>query len=132
MKFHTQCLLVRLALLVITSRTAHAATIAWTNTSGGNWSVAANWNPNQTPGAGDTADITNNGTYTVTLDVSATVGGLILGGASGTQTLTNSASTLTLTNASIVKTNGNLNLGGGTLSGSGLLVAPVRHGGGPA
>ena len=122
MKFHTQCLLVRLTLLVITSRTAHAATIAWTNTSGGNWSVAANWNPNQTPGAGDTADITNNGTYTVTLDVSATVGGLILGGASGTQILTNSGSTMTLTNASIVKTNGNLNLGGGTLSGSGLLT----------
>ena len=117
-----QCLLVRLALLVITSSAAHSATIAWTNTSGGNWSVAANWNPNQTPGAGDTADITNNGTYTVTLDVNATVDGVILGGASGTQTLTNGGSALTQTHASMVKPNGNIDLGGGTLSGSGLLT----------
>jgi len=28
-----------------------AATIAWTNTAGGNWNDATNWNPNQVPGA---------------------------------------------------------------------------------
>jgi hypothetical protein len=26
---------------------AHSANITWTNTSGGNWSDAANWSPNQ-------------------------------------------------------------------------------------
>jgi hypothetical protein len=28
---------------------AHCATITWINTSGGKWSVAANWSPNQVP-----------------------------------------------------------------------------------
>jgi hypothetical protein len=41
-------LLAGLALLAI-GNLAHSATITWTNTSGGNWSVANNWNPNQVP-----------------------------------------------------------------------------------
>src|SRR5258707_484327 len=53
-----------------------ATTIAWTNTSGGNWSAAANWKPNQVPADGDTALITSNGTYTVLLDVSPTIASL--------------------------------------------------------
>ena len=48
-----------------------AADIVWTNTAGGNWSSTNNWSPNQVPGASDTAWITNNGTYTVTLNASA-------------------------------------------------------------
>jgi hypothetical protein len=32
-----------------------AADIVWTNTAGGNWNVAANWNPNQAPSTNDTA-----------------------------------------------------------------------------
>ena len=122
MKFHIQCLRIMLALLAIGTSTGHSATSAWTNTSGGNWSVAANWNPNQTPGAGDTAVITNNGTYTVTLDVSATIDSLTLGGDSGQQTLANSSSTLTLNDASVVNINGLLALSGDTLGGSGPLT----------
>ena len=59
-----------------------AATITWTNTAGGNWSTAANWSPNQVPSGTDDAFITNNGTYMVTINATATAGTLTLGGAS--------------------------------------------------
>ena len=74
---------------------AHCAAITWTNTSGGNWSVAANWNPNQVPTNADTALITTPGTYAVVLDFT-TAGNQSLyptitvgagGGAAGVQTL---------------------------------------------
>ena len=62
-----------------------AADIVWTNIAGGNWSSTNNWSPNQVPSTNDTAWITNNGTYAVTLDANVTLGGLALGGDSGTQ-----------------------------------------------
>ena len=63
------------------------------------------------------------GTYTVTLDVNATVNSLTLGGASGTQTLTSSAHTLTLNGASAINANGVMELSGsGQLAGSGDLT----------
>lgn len=67
------------------SRALHA-TLAWTNAQGGNWSDSSNWSPNQAPGASDDAVITNSGSFTVALDVSATVNSLNLGGNSGQQT----------------------------------------------
>jgi hypothetical protein len=63
-----------------------AATINWTNVAGGNWGTASNWDPNQVPGATDDAYITNNGTYSVTNNGTATAGSLTLGGSSGVQT----------------------------------------------
>ena len=57
-----------LLLLMLGNIAANSATIAWTNTSGGNWSVATNWSPNQVPGASDTAVITASGIYTVTFN----------------------------------------------------------------
>ncbi len=101
---------------------ATAATISWTNMSGGNWSTAANWSPNQVPGPADSALITSNGSYTVALDVSATIASLTLGGVSGNQTLTNSGNALALVNASTVGTNGVFGLSGGTLNGGGILA----------
>jgi hypothetical protein len=101
------------------SGSVQAADIVWTNTAGGNWSSANNWSPNQVPGASDTAWITNNGTYTVTLNASATVASLTLGGTSGTQSFVVNANTLTLNVASTVGSNGSFNLGGGTLGGTG-------------
>jgi len=99
-----------------------AADIVWTNASG-NWNAAANWSPNQVPGAADNAFITNNGTYTVTLNAAATVASLTVGGASGIQTFTNSAQTLTLNGASTVNANGVFGLGSsGTLTGAGDLT----------
>jgi hypothetical protein len=40
-----------------------ATTITWTNTTSGNWTNAANWSPNQVPGAGDQV-IINSGAIT--------------------------------------------------------------------
>jgi hypothetical protein len=100
---------------------ARAATIAWTNTSGGSWSIAANWSPNSVPVSTDDVFITSNGTYTVTMDVSPTISRLTLGGISGQQTLTNTSQTLTLSLPSVVNTNGILGMNAGTLSGLGSL-----------
>ena len=94
----------------------------WTNLNGGNWTVAANWNPNQVPTIGDDAFITNNGIYVVTLNVTTTNNSLTLGGITGQQTFANSANTLTLSNASFVNANGIFALSGGTLAGPGLLT----------
>jgi hypothetical protein len=65
-----------------------AASVVWTNTAGGNWSVAANWSPNQVPAPTNTVRIAAPGTYTVTGDVGdLKVVALTVGGAgSGVQT----------------------------------------------
>jgi hypothetical protein len=42
------------------------STITWTNTAGGDWSVAANWSSAGVPGAGDDVAITLPGSYLVT------------------------------------------------------------------
>ncbi len=98
-----------------------AATISWTNTAGGLWSTAANWSPNQSPAAADTVRITNSGTYTVVLDVTATVAGFTLGASSGssTQTFVVNGFTFTLNGTGSVTTKGQFNFEGGTLDGVG-------------
>src|ERR1051325_5197974 len=108
------------------SVSARAATIVWTNTSGGSWSSAVNWEPNQVPGMGDTALITNSGTYSVTLDGDVTLGSLTVGGASGTQTLDDPSFNFTLSSASAIKTNAVFSLDAGTLGGPGLLTVNGR------
>ena len=89
-----------------------AGTITWTNVNGGNWSTAANWNPNQVPDANDTAVISASGTYTVTLDVGTTVTGLTLGGTSGQQTLAQNGQSLTLSSSGTVGPRGVYELNG--------------------
>ena len=97
-----QGLLWMMGLLLIIHR-AHSATLIWTNTAGGDWSVAANWSPNQVPGSSDNAFITNSGSYTVTLNAQATVNSLSLA-----QTLAWSGGGLA--GAVTVATNGVLNI----------------------
>ena len=94
----------------------------WTNTAGGNWSVAANWSPNVVPGPLDDAYITTPGSYTVTVYAAASVANLTLGGASGIQTLAINSPTFTLHSGGVVSGNGVLAFGGGTLSGPGPLT----------
>ena len=82
-----------LALLAV-GDLAHAATLTWTNTSGGNWSATNNWSPHQLPANTDDGLITSAGTYTVTLDVSGVVTNLILvagDGAGGMQMFASNA-----------------------------------------
>ena len=116
MKTRLHYLFIALTLLAL-GNVARSATITWTNTAGGNWNTANNWNPNQVPGSSDDVLITSNGTYTVTLNISTTIASLTLGGASGKQTLTNDGSALALINPSVVNTNGILSLNGNILSG---------------
>src|SRR5580658_9583357 len=73
------------AILALTL-SAHAAVYDWTNASGGSWNNPTNWTPNQVPGSNDTANITVAGTYSVTLNVSPTVAGLVLGASNGLTT----------------------------------------------
>src|ERR1039458_3828367 len=109
-------------MLAVTFFPSRAASVIWTNTVGGSWSVAANWSPNHVPGPSDDVLIGAAGTYTVTLDASPTVSSLTLGGANGWQTLAISGNTLTLNSASVVNTNGIISLHSGSLGGSGGLT----------
>jgi hypothetical protein len=99
---------------------AQAATITWTNTSGGNWNGAANWSPNQVPGSSDTAVITNAGTYTVTLNASASVAGLVVGATNGagTQTFLINGQTFTLNGQATINSNGLFDFNSGSLAGT--------------
>ncbi len=108
--FRTFFLVLNLFSFVLLGR---ATTISWNNPSGGVWNDAVNWSPAQVPGASDIAQIVLDGTYTVTLNGNVSLDGLILGAASGTQTLLNSSSTLTLNAVSSVGANGVFEMGGG-------------------
>ncbi len=115
--------------LLALPRSATADIVTWINPLGGNWGTAANWSSfPQLPAPTDTVTITSAGTYTVTLDVSATVARLELGGTSGTQTLTIAANTLTLDGPSVVNANGVFLESGGTITGAGALtIHGVMH-----
>jgi len=112
--------------ILLVVATVSATDLVWVGGTG-NWNAAGNWTPAQVPGTADNAFITNNGTYTVTVPAStaATAGGLVIGGgAGGTQTLSIDRATLTLNGASVVNTNGNLDLtvSQSVLNGSGDLM----------
>ena len=119
MKTRIQILLTALAFIATTHLT-RAGNVVWINTNGGNWSVGNNWNPHHPPGASDIAVITNAHNYTVTLDVSTSVSGLILGttNAGSTQTLSINGQTFTLNGQATVSSNGQFNLSSGTFIGA--------------
>ena len=102
--------IIALCVLCFFPSAASADTIVWTNSAGGNWSVASNWSPNEVPGSSDDAYITTAGVYTVTLDIFASVNSLTLGGTSGQQTLDTAQNVLGLDGSSIVNSNGVLRL----------------------
>src|ERR1043166_1679935 len=108
--------------ILLCCATVHGADIVWTNLAGGTWSTAANWSPNQVPTGSDTAWITNNGTYSVTVSGTVAAGNLVLGGTSGTQTFNHTGGTLSLGNGGSSSANGTYALAGGTLNGSGTLT----------
>ncbi len=115
-----------------------ACTDTWTNTGGGDWNTAADWSEGTVPTISDVACITNPGTYTVTLSTTETVGGLTLGGTTGSQTLeiasmamltgygtTTNGSGASIDNAGtfIVPTNQTFDQGAGTTSGNPISLA---------
>jgi len=105
------------ALLLTASFQTEAASITWTNSSSGGWNTAANWSPNQVPGANDTAIITNVG-VTVSLNGATGAGAIILGTSGpGTVTLSLAGQTLTLNGPLTVNPSGSFTVDGGTLSG---------------
>ena len=108
-----------LAFLLCGILSARAASITWTNVNGGNWNAAVNWSPNQVPGSSDTAWITNNGNYTVTVSDAESVNVLSLGGASGTQTLNLSGGTFTLSGSSTGNAHSAFTVSGGTFNANG-------------
>src|SRR6185295_2637910 len=101
------------ALVLLGALTSPAATLTWTNTAGGNWQQASNWEPNQIPTAGDTARIITPGVYSVALANNVTVAALALGAASGAQTLTINGNILNVTSGGTINTNGTLTITGG-------------------
>jgi uncharacterized protein (UPF0254 family) len=50
-----------------------ATVFVFNNVSGGDWNTSANWTPNGVPAAGDTAQITSGGTYTVSTTQDETI-----------------------------------------------------------
>jgi len=81
-------LLLALALVGLAAQPAFAQTCTteWAASTSGVWSDDGNWT-NGAPDAADTACITAPGTYVVTLDRRQALDGLVVGGASGLQTL---------------------------------------------
>jgi hypothetical protein len=110
-----------LLLTLLAALPARPEVITWTNTSSGWWVVGANWSPNRAPSTNDIAAITSAGTYTVSLFQPTTIAGLVLGGDSGTQTLSTAEQVLTLEGHGSVGPHGLLRLALGALSGTGPL-----------
>src|ERR1017187_5126080 len=136
MKIRTIGCLIILVMLALGGNTVRSATITWTNTSGGNWSVAANWSPNRVPTNTDNALITSSNTYTVFLDVGEDFSSIITnvvnltlgagGGAAGVQTflVTNlSPSSVFCLSSQLLVTNGGVfQLTNGNLQANSLII----------
>jgi hypothetical protein len=99
---------------------APSGTIHWVEPVDGNWSNPGNWSTGTVPSDTDLVAIEVAGSYTVTLDVSSSISGLVVGGSSGTQTL-HVADTLVLSGGGTVAESGVMVLDGGAYDGGGLL-----------
>ena len=122
------CMKIKLQYLIITLlsfglfRTTQGATITWTNAVSGDWSVPANWSPNQVPGANDTALINTPGSYSVSVSDNESVSNLILGAASGTLTLNIVSGTFTVHGTGSDSAKSVLVISGGVVSGAGSIL----------
>lgn len=93
--------------------------ITWTNIAGGDWADPENWTPNKVPDTTELAVIQAPGNYSVNVDYGAECQALILGGASGVQTVNWSGGQFLGT--MLIETNATLNLTGGTLELNGVI-----------
>ncbi len=99
-----------------------ALTLSWINAAGGLWSSAANWSLGRVPQTTDSVVIALPGTYTVTLDATFSASFLIVGGATGTQTLSLSSRTLTVSGSMMVAANGVFSATSSTVAGAGTVT----------
>ncbi len=124
-----------------------ACTDTFTSTSGGDWFTGSNWSLGHPPSPSDVACINQAGTYTVTMNGAGTqVGTLLLGGASGSQTLSigstcsfnavfSTTNGITISAAGVlILTNGdgcgnNVTINGGDISSAGTILTVVPGGG---
>ncbi len=95
-----------------------AGQISWNNVNGGNWNDPANWTPNAVPSASDTAYVTLDGSYTITVDANVNIERLELGASSGTQTLSSDDFIIDVASEAVINTNGILDLSRTTLNGN--------------
>src|SRR6267378_2020480 len=110
------------------SGVAYGGSLNWTNTAGGRWSTAENWEPNQVPGAGDTAISTNSGNYTVTLDSgSYSLEGIVVGGDGGGQRLILAGSQMTCSGTVTVGAGAALNVSQASLQAGEIHVAGILN-----
>ncbi len=99
----------------ISASSAFGANIQWADSVDGNWSDGTKWTGGVAPGSGDVAYINFDGTYTVTMDQNVTLTAMVLGAATGTQTLTGSSYDLTINGTISNGENGVLELTSGDL-----------------
>ena len=122
---HAMAIALSLVFLVTTTT---AELITWSNASGGNWNVAANWNPTNVPDAvGEWAQIGVAGTYTVTLNMSPSFDWLDITNTAATLNLDSNTLTLLdvagLTNSgTIVANSGAATIDGGITNNAGANV----------
>jgi hypothetical protein len=99
------------------SQTTHT----WIGGSG-NWSDINHWDSGMVPAASDNVIITGSGTYTVTLDLDATITDISLGGSSGRQTLSMSSRTFTINGNCTINDSGIVSISNSTLNGIGSIT----------
>ncbi len=110
----TSTLLVLLT-MTLPASSVFGANIQWADSVDGNWSDGTKWSTGTVPGSGDIAYINLDGTYTITMDQNVTLTALVLGAATGTQTLTGSSYDLTVNGTISNGENGVLDLISGDL-----------------
>ena len=106
-------------MMVTLTATTQATTYTWTHGGGDtNWTTTANWSGGTYPGSADTANLTNTGVGTVSVNGAQTVDTVSLQNSSGNYTL--SGNTLTI-NTKIEQTAAATNTVSSALAGSGTL-----------
>ena len=108
--------------VALATSTLHALTCVWSNNSGGGWQVATNWLPPIVPGAGDTAVVTNLGTYTVRITNNVALASLFIGGPGSPTVVVDNNATLACSN-DIVAAGGSMFWSNSWISGS-LTIQP--------
>jgi uncharacterized protein YjdB len=91
--------------------------VHWINTAGGAWETAANWNPARVPTLQDTAVVDAAGAYVVTNNASS-VGGVVIGAASGAGAQVRFIGDATVSGAVLVRAGDTLDLQANLIVGS--------------